>query len=95
MACVELLGGADPPTAIFSAHNRLTIGAIRGMRSLERHTTTGLVGFDDFKLADLLQPAVTVIARTRSAWAGSPPSCSSAASPAAPAHSPSTSWRPA
>ena len=63
VACVELLSGKEPPTAIFTAHNRLTIGAIRGLRDLDRHTTTGLVGFDDFKLADLLEPAVTVIAQ--------------------------------
>jgi LacI family transcriptional regulator len=62
-ACIELLTSANPPTAIFSAHNRLTIGAIRGMRLLESHHRTALVGFDDFKLADLLEPAVTVIAQ--------------------------------
>lgn len=62
-ACVELLGRPDPPTAIFSAHNRLTIGAIRGLRLLRVHEATALVGFDDFKLADLLDPGVTVIAQ--------------------------------
>jgi LacI family transcriptional regulator len=62
-ACVEMLSRPDPPTAIFSAHNRLTIGAIRGMRMLRVHARTALVGFDDFKLADLLDPAVTVIAQ--------------------------------
>jgi LacI family transcriptional regulator len=67
LACVELLSSSTPPTAIFSAHNRLTIGAIRGLRFLSQHTTTGLVGFDDFKLADLLDPAVTVIAQNPAA----------------------------
>jgi LacI family transcriptional regulator len=63
IACAELLSHSRPPTAIFSAHNRLTIGAIRAMHTFGCQASTALVGFDDFKLADLLDPAVSVIAQ--------------------------------
>jgi LacI family transcriptional regulator len=59
----NLLAGDAPPTALFTAQNLVTIGAIRGLRDLDRHRDVALVGFDDFPLADLLQPAVTVVAQ--------------------------------
>ena len=63
LALLSLFAGEDPPTAIFSSQNLVTIGAIRGLRELGRHTTTALVGFDDFVLADMLEPAITVVAQ--------------------------------
>lgn len=52
---------ADPPTAMFAGNNRLTIGTIRAVR---RHgTPVAVVGFDDFELADQLNPPVTVVAQ--------------------------------
>lgn len=59
----ELLDSADPPTAIFAAQNMLTIGAVRALRGLGAHRRVALIGFDDFPLADLLEPAVSVIAQ--------------------------------
>lgn len=59
----------NPVTALFSGNNRLTVLVLR---ELAERTRTGrardaagpaLVGFDDFELADLLHPAVTVIAQ--------------------------------
>ncbi|MEU4219336.1 LacI family DNA-binding transcriptional regulator [Actinoplanes sp. NPDC026623] len=52
-----------PPTALFTGRNLITIGAVRALRLLDRHRDAALVGFDDFPLADLLEPAVTVIAQ--------------------------------
>ncbi len=52
-----------PPTALFTSQNLVTIGAVRALRRLGLHRTVALVGFDDFPLADLLEPAVTVIAQ--------------------------------
>lgn len=52
-----------PPTAIFAGQNLVTMGAIRALRELDLQRRIALVGFDDFLLADLLEPAVTVVAQ--------------------------------
>jgi LacI family transcriptional regulator len=63
LAATELLRAADPPTALFTAQNLVTIGALRALRELGLEHRTALVGFDDIELADLLEPAVTVVAQ--------------------------------
>ncbi len=62
-AVEELLRLPLPPTAIFAAQNVLGIGAFAALRSLRLQFDVALVGFDDFPLADLLDPGVTVIAQ--------------------------------
>ena len=61
-AAVEhLLGLPDKrrPTAIFTANNRNTIGALHALHALPGATgRAALVGFDDFELADLLGTTV-------------------------------------
>lgn len=59
----RLLGGADPPTALFASQNLVSVGAIRALHELGRHEDVALVGFDDLLLADMLQPAITVMAQ--------------------------------
>ena len=59
----ELLALPDPPTALFTGQNLITIGAIRALRALGRQRTVALVGFDDVVLGDLVQPGVTVVAQ--------------------------------
>lgn len=59
----ELLAPPDRPTAVFSAQNLLTIGAVRALRALGLQHTVALVGFDDVALADALEPPVTVVAQ--------------------------------
>jgi LacI family transcriptional regulator len=54
----------DPaPTAIFSGQNLITMGTVRAMRERRLEHRVALVGFDDFVLADLLEPAITVVAQ--------------------------------
>lgn len=56
----ELLNLDDAPTAVFTTTNFLTEGALRSMR---RHDhCLALVGFDDFRAADLLPMPATVVA---------------------------------
>lgn len=62
-AALELLRRTDRPTALFAAQNLLTVEAVRALRSLALQHDVALVGFDDFLLADLLDPAVTVVAQ--------------------------------
>ena len=53
----------DRPTAIFAAQNLLSMGAFRALREAGLNRSVALVGFDDFALADMLDPAITVIAQ--------------------------------
>jgi LacI family transcriptional regulator len=62
-AVLELLDGPEPPTAIFAARNDLTVGAVRALRQRGLQRRVALIGFDDFPMSDLLEPAVTVIAQ--------------------------------
>jgi LacI family transcriptional regulator len=63
LAARELLRAPNPPTALFTAQNLVTIGALHSLRELGLEHRTALVGFDDIDLADLLEPAVTVVAQ--------------------------------
>jgi LacI family transcriptional regulator len=55
----RLLGGEAPPTAVFTGNGRLTVATLRALAGRR----LALVGFDDFELADLLSPGVTVVAQ--------------------------------
>jgi len=52
-----------PPTALFTAQNDITVGALRYLQAAGLQRTMAIIGFDDFPLADLLRPGVTVIAQ--------------------------------
>ncbi|MFC7535574.1 LacI family DNA-binding transcriptional regulator [Actinoplanes sp. GCM10030250] len=62
-ATLSLMRRADAPTALFTSQNLITVGAVRALRRLGLRGSVALVGFDDFPLADLLEPAVTVVAQ--------------------------------
>jgi LacI family transcriptional regulator len=59
----ELLRGNEPPTALFTSQNLITIGAVRALHSLGLHEQVALVGFDDIVLADAVSPGLTVVAQ--------------------------------
>ncbi len=59
----EQLIREQAPTALFASQNLVTAGAIRGLRALGLQHRIALVGLDDFMLADLLEPAVTVVSQ--------------------------------
>jgi LacI family transcriptional regulator len=62
-AALELLRSDDPPTAIFSSQNLVTFGVMRALKELGASRRVALVGFDDFTLADMMDPGITVIAQ--------------------------------
>jgi LacI family transcriptional regulator len=59
----RLMRSAAPPTALFTSPNFLTIGAIRALHQLGLQNQVAIVGFDDFLLADILRPGITVMAQ--------------------------------
>jgi LacI family transcriptional regulator len=59
----RILQQPDPPTALFTGQNLVTIGASRALRALGRQDEVAMVGFDDFPLADMLRPGITVVAQ--------------------------------
>lgn len=59
----HMLAGAERPTAFLSAQNLVTMGVVRALREAGLHRSIAVVGFDDFSLADLLEPAITVVAQ--------------------------------
>jgi LacI family transcriptional regulator len=49
----------SPVTAVITGNNRVTLAALHAMRAAD--VELGLVGYDDFELADLVEPSVTVV----------------------------------
>jgi LacI family transcriptional regulator len=62
-AVEEMLALPQPPTAFFTSQNLLTIGGVRALRRARREREIALIGFDDVPLADMLDPAVSVVAQ--------------------------------
>jgi LacI family transcriptional regulator len=59
----DMLALPEPPTAFFTAQNLLTIGGVRALRRAGREREIALIGFDDISLADMLDPAISVVAQ--------------------------------
>lgn len=62
-ALARLLASDEPPTAVFSSQNLVTVGALHALRAAGLQRTVALVGFDDLPLADLVEPGVSVVAQ--------------------------------
>ncbi|HEX6336460.1 MAG TPA: LacI family DNA-binding transcriptional regulator [Jiangellaceae bacterium] len=56
----RMLAGPEPVTALIAGNNRATVAVLRDVST--RPQQLALVGFDDFELADLLNPGVSVVA---------------------------------
>ncbi|MEM3658555.1 MAG: LacI family DNA-binding transcriptional regulator [Candidatus Hadarchaeum sp.] len=64
-AATTFLSLHNPPTAIFSTNNLMTLGVLQ---ALNRHAVripqeVAVVGFDDLEWAEIIQPPLTVIAQ--------------------------------
>lgn len=61
----QFLNGSAPATALITGNSRTTVAVLRELAT--RDERPALVGFDDFDLADLLSPGVTVVAQDSAA----------------------------
>ena len=52
----ELFALSDPPTALFTGQNLITTATLHTLRALGLQSSIAIIGFDDFELADLLDP---------------------------------------
>jgi LacI family transcriptional regulator len=57
----RMLKHAPPATAFFTGNSRITMMFLRAIRN--RRDRPALVAFDDFELADMLRPGITVVAQ--------------------------------
>jgi LacI family transcriptional regulator len=59
----ELLAEPHPPTAVFAANNLIMVGVLHAIddAGLRVPDDVALAGFDDFELAGLLRPRLTVV----------------------------------
>jgi len=60
-----LLDLPDPPTAVFSTNNLMTLGVLGALQARSVHVPDAMavVGFDDFEWAAVLRPRLTVVAQ--------------------------------
>jgi LacI family transcriptional regulator len=61
----RLMGLQDPPTALFTANNHMTIGVMRALNALGLRVPedVALTVFDDFEWASIFRPRLTAIAQ--------------------------------
>lgn len=57
----EYMERPNPPTAIFSAQNFVSIGCTQALHDLGLQHVVAQVGFDDIELGDVVTPAITTV----------------------------------
>ncbi len=62
-AVIGMLNDPEPPSALFSSQNLITLGTVRALRACGAQNRIAMVGFDDLPLADMLDPPVTVVSQ--------------------------------
>lgn len=58
---IDYLRRPDPPTALFTAQNLVSLGAVGALHELGLEERIAMVGFDDIALADAIRPAVSTV----------------------------------
>jgi LacI family transcriptional regulator len=61
-AVARMMADPAPPTAFFTGNSRITVMFLRAVRA-RGAAMPALVAFDDFELADMLTPGITVVAQ--------------------------------
>lgn len=64
-AMAELLSRPDRPTAVFSAQDSMTVGALRALREADLRVPDdmAIVAFDEFPWGDVFEPRLTTVAQ--------------------------------
>lgn len=62
-AVEQMLALPNSPTAVFTGQNLLTIGGVHALRKAGLQRKVALIGFDDISLADMVDPAISVVAQ--------------------------------
>ncbi|MBC7093152.1 LacI family DNA-binding transcriptional regulator [Candidatus Bipolaricaulota bacterium] len=64
-ALAQLLSRPDPPTAIFSTNNQMTVGVLQEvfLRRIPVPDKVAVVSFDDLEWAEMVVPPLTVVAQ--------------------------------
>lgn len=62
-AVEHLMSAEEPPTAIISGRNDISIATVRALQRLGLENSVALVGFDEVPMSDLVRPGLTVIAQ--------------------------------
>ena len=62
-AMLRLLDRSSRPTAVFSSQNLITSGVVHALHRRGAQDEIALVGFDDLEFADLVRPAISVVAQ--------------------------------
>ena len=65
VAMLALRSLSRPPTAVITANNYMTVGALKQLRrdAVAVPSQLALVGFDDFEWSDLIEPPLTAVAQ--------------------------------
>lgn len=56
-----LFDAGTPPTALVTAQNFITLGAVRALHRRDLHRRIALIGFDDIDLSDIVEPGISVV----------------------------------
>jgi len=57
----DYLAEPEPPTALFTAQNHITVGCAHALHDLALHEQIAHIGFDDIELADVVRPGISVV----------------------------------
>jgi LacI family transcriptional regulator, galactose operon repressor len=59
----ELLSLSEPPTALVTGQNLISIGAVHALQKRSRQHEVAMIGIDDVAMADAVEPRITVVAQ--------------------------------
>ena len=57
----SLTASSAGPSALFTAQNFVTIGAVQALHELGLHRSIAIIGFDDVDMATVVEPGLSVV----------------------------------